>query len=121
MADHPNPVPLQTILLTLAAQTHALAGEAGRIEHAVAEISALNSTPGPEARKSLQALDLLVQSLEALSTYMEVIARDVEPTAMLDPTFAAEQIKLRGLANALSGKGILPMAPQDELGDVHFF
>jgi len=57
-----------------------------------------NCQPGPH----LQTLDLLIQSLECLSMFLEDLAAGTDPNVKVDLTAACRRIVLRNLYNALA-------------------
>ncbi|MAY88635.1 MAG: hypothetical protein CML02_18190 [Pseudooceanicola sp.] len=126
MVTHgPNigPRPLSFFLTRFAEELRILKSEGQTVEEAIGE-SLLEGGANPrDTLANLQKIDLVVQSLGELSTYLEtmVISLPIDPELNMDDAF--RQITLRDLARTLSGGWRKPVVDSsgETTGEVELF
>jgi hypothetical protein len=90
---------LTRALTACADELAALSGRCGRLQGALAP-----GLAGAAAIEEAQGLDLVTQSLEALATYLETLARGLPADWTVDAQAAAADLPLAELARRLLGQ-----------------
>ena len=112
--------PLSTVLMAVATEVRDLAAAADGLQDLV---GSLLTDPLAMADSSAlergQALDAVVQRLQALETFLATLAPSVKPEWAVDPTEAANRLLLASLAQKLSGVAV--DTGQEDRGDCDFF
>ena len=81
------------------------------LQHAVGELLQVEGAPSG-ARQELQKLDLLHQSLGALASYLSSLSQQTPGEWQIASHMAIADIKLRDMAERLSGEGEAPQQLQ---------
>jgi len=112
--------PMATVLQAVASEVADLALAADDLQSLV---GALLSDPlamiDSRAVEQGQALDAIVQRLQALETFLGALAPAVRPDWAVDPREAADMLLLATLAQRLSGVAV--EISKEEVGDCDFF
>jgi hypothetical protein len=112
--------PLSTVLMAVATEVRDLAAAADGLQDLV---GSLLTDPLAMADSSAlergQALDAVVQRLQALEMFLAMLAPSVKPEWAVDPRAAADRLLLASLAQRLSGVAI--DTAQEDRGDCDFF
>jgi len=112
--------PLGTILGAVASEVADLASTADALQQLV---GALLADPlamiDSQAVEQGQALDAIVQRLQALETFLAALAPAMNPGWAVDPRKAADMLLLASLAQRLSGTAVETVAP--DTGSCDFF
>ena len=112
--------PLSTVLMAVATEVRDLAAAADGLQDLV---GSLLTDPLAMADSSAlergQALDAVVQRLQALEMFLATLAPAVSPDWAVDPREAADRLLLASLAQRLSGVAIDTI--QEDRGDCDFF
>jgi len=96
-----NMVPLTDVLGQLGAELRLMADVLGIVEEAVARIIAMVGERGNAIAGDLQNIDIIDQSLHALSAFIRELASDVPPDWSVDAGLAAKSLTLATLAGRL--------------------
>ena len=105
-------ISLQELLARLGRETAALAERSARIDAVV-------GAGGSAHDVALQDIDLLRQSLEDLSRFTQILAREADPDQRIDLRAATAALRLGALRQRLSGLAQDIGAPPS--GDVELF
>ncbi len=112
--------PLSTVLMAVATEVRDLAAAADGLQDLV---GSLLTDPLAMADSSAlergQALDAVVQRLQALEMFLATLAPSVKPEWAVDPREAADRLLLASLAQKLSGVAVDTV--QEDRGDCDFF
>lgn len=111
--------PFISVLANLATECDKLAGLAGEIDLALGQLAL--SEPGLDrnTRATLQQIDLLRQSLECISNYVEKLAKQVDTDLQVNPAAAAKELFLHDLARNLISAGSSEIHKSDP--EISFF
>ncbi len=123
-APMPPPVMADT---NMAAVVQAVASEVADLAVAADDlqtlVGSLLSDPlamiDSRAMEQGQALDAIVQRLQALQTFLSALAPSVQPDWSINPAEAANMVLLASLAQKLSGRAV--DSAKEEVGDCDFF
>ena len=114
-------VPVSHLLEVFQAELSELAGLADGVQDAVAEIA----LGAPGARDGFiteaQSLDLIVQRLRSLATFMRLVAPGMELGWTVDPSTAARSLTLARLTDRLISPTDLVVASEEASGDFQLF
>jgi hypothetical protein len=112
--------PLSTVLMAVATEVRDLAAAADGLQDLV---GSLLTDPLAMADSSAlergQALDAVVQRLQALEMFLATLAPSVKPEWEVDPREAADRLLLASLAQKLSGVAVDIV--QEDRGECDFF
>jgi len=112
--------PLSTVLMAVATEVRELAAAADGLQDLV---GSLLTDPLAMADSSAlergQALDAVVQRLQALEMFLATLAPSVKPEWSVDPRQAADRLLLASLAQRLSGVAVDTV--KEDRGDCDFF
>ena len=112
--------PLSTVLMAVATEVRDLAAAADGLQDLV---GSLLTDPLAMADSSAlergQALDAVVQRLQALEMFLATLAPSVKPEWAVDPREAADRLLLASRAQKLSGVAVDTV--QEDRGDCDFF
>lgn len=95
--------PINSVLANLAVECDKLAALAGEIDRVIGRLTFSECAPETGASATLQRIDLLRQSLECVTEYLEELAEQVGDGLEVDPEQATRGLKLRELAGNLAG------------------
>lgn len=113
-------VPVSQLLEVFQAELSELAELADGVQNAVADMALGVSAPLHKFLSEAQSLDLMVQRLRALASFMELVAPGMELNWTVDPRAAARSLTLAGLSERLSSPGDF-RASEAPSGDFQLF
>ena len=112
--------PLSTVLMGVASEVRDLAAAADGLQDLVGSLlTDPLAMADSRALERGQALDAVVQRLQALETFLATLAPSVKPEWAVDPRAAADRLLLASLAQKLSGIAV-ETVPEDR-GECDFF
>ncbi len=116
-------LPVETVLSQMAEEIRHLGKLVTAMEGSVDEIiERFSGILEPRIIRDIQLLDVVGQTLHALSAFTENAARQSDPAWRIDGATAAAGLKLSGLARRLTAGGTEAAAPEQEgSGDFEFF
>jgi hypothetical protein len=99
---------LSSVLANLGAELNALTSELDRLEHTILSMVQTSHPQDATLIHQLQAVDLISQSLRALSAFSQGLARSVPHTCRVDIAAAIQGITLSRLSSRLdTSKGLV--------------
>lgn len=116
---HLHVTDLAALLTRLAAQLHEAYGLGRHVEDSIATLIRETAGQRPASRPSFQQLDILVQSLESLSIYVDTLAGAIPEGTNVDAREATQRVKLRALSQALTAREL--SGGEAEASDLHLF
>ena len=114
-------VPVSHLVEVLGAELTELAGLADALQDVVAEIALSADMPRPSLLEEAQSLDLIVQRLRSLATFLQGVGPGLPPAWSLDASSAARQVTLAGLASRLCAAAPGRESGAAEAGDCDLF
>lgn len=123
LAPVADALPVETVLSQMAEEIRALIKMVHAMEGSVDEIiERFSGILEPRIIRDIQLLDVVGQTLHALSSFTENAARQADPGWKIDGAAAAAGLTLSGLARRLStGEPNVPTASDGDGGDFEFF
>lgn len=105
-----EPMSVQVLLRNSAQEMDRLARLAGALDDALGELSTEAALAGE--LETLQSVDVLRQSLEAMGGFIGALSEEVDGGIRVDPAAAADRIKLRDLRAACLARPVATKSPE---------
>ncbi len=102
--ERPDLVPAKHVFERLSLELRDLHLTAEKLEDLVATLSSGNGSTTDEYIRGIQSVDFIRQSLQALADFTTILSVDSESSGYVDPEAAASAVRLRALADRLSGQ-----------------
>jgi hypothetical protein len=116
-------LPMEIVLSQMAGEIRHLATLVGAMESSVDEIiERFSGALEPRIIRDIQLIDVVGQTLHALSSFTENAAGQAQSSWRIDGARAASGLTLAGLARRLTAGAVATAAPaEDASGDFEFF
>lgn len=121
LAAAPAPrVPVAQVVGVFETELSKLAALGDDLQDALAA-AALDGRPGAEFLTQAQNLDLMVQRLRSLASFLALVAPSLPERWRVDPTLAARELTLSSLERRLSSPAAAPPEEHAQTGDFDLF
>ena len=121
MSAPESQVPVSHLVEVLGAELTELAGLADALQDVVAEIALSTEMPRRSLLEEAQSLDLIVQRLRSLASFLQRVGPGLPPAWSLDAASAARQVTLASLASRLCSAAPGGDSGTAEAGDFDLF